>query len=1526
MHIYKYPNYVQPNLHYRSEIMKKTSIIFIIFALPLILHAASLKPVFENITILEGLSQSSVFCMRQDRQGFIWIGTEDGLNRYDGYGFSVFRPDPKDSSAIHSNNIRAIFEDPSGGLWIALRREGLNYFDFNTGKFSYFQHNPADSTSIIADDISSMIVDSDGFLWIVTRSGVDRLKGGSGIFEHIEIEKGGDNAIGIAAPSSIVQDYNGDIWLGMHPGGLYKFNRSKDAFEPFSMKLKQPVRKVREVIVDSQNTLWMNTEKGILKYDLQSNSPSLYTFKELPSVDTINSIMVDRKGYLWVATDANGLYIIDIRGGDIVHYGLKNDKKSNILDDYIWSLFEDRTGVIWVGTNSGISKFDPERDKFPLYQHDLDDNNTLPHNRVRCFYEDGEGIIWMGSWGGGLIRFNPVLEQFRQYLSQAGNPHSLPHNAVRTICGDGKNGMWVGTSMGMVHFDIKTQKFSPAEFKTSDERYLSIRSLLYDSKGNLWIGSDQHGVRLARAGSDTLEHIRQIPGNDNSLCCDSIRYIYEDMSGKIWIGTLDGLSVFTPETGGFTNYYPNSAKNGTVSSSNVECIYQTADETIWIGTGGGGLDKFLPADSSFKNYNKAEGLPNAVVYGILEDEKGELWLTTNGGLCRFNPQSETFRTYTPSDGVQSLEFNAGAFYKTRDGRIYAGGIAGFNAFYPNRIFDSQFPPQVAITSFGTPGNMVSYSPVLTSVFNSNQSKPLYLRFPSSDKVIQFEFAALHYANPAENRYAYMLSGFDKEWVYSDTRRFAAYTSLPAGKYFFRVKACNSDGVWNDVGITVPIMVVPPFYSAWWFRTILIFLLIASPTIYFYLRLKNVKDRSAVLGKLVQERTVELDQKNRQLAQILGERTIKLEETRDKLRTELDGKTQILARLDTLEKRYRFIFEMAVDGMLLLDNEVILDCNQSIVDMFKRDKLDLVGGSILDYSPAVQSDGEASKHKAERLFALANAGNPQRFEWIHIDSMGKDLYVEVILHRIDLVDKTYFFAILRDISERKRTEKELREKESKYRTLVESSLEGVYITQNHILKFCNQKFADMFSYKSPEELLGKNVRELVAEQSWNLVDEKVKERENGITDTIHYFFTCINSQGQEFEVEALGSRIEYDGAAAIHGVMRDVSQERRFEEQLRQAQKMEDIGRLAGGISHDFNNMLTTIMGYCDLAKDETNNNSVINEYLAEIGKGCEKAAELTKKLLAFSRRQTLRPLVLSLNDIITDIYKMLKRLIGENIQLYYLPPPEEWLTEVDPGQMEQILLNLAVNARDAMRGGGKLTIELRNETVSEEIRTSLENIPRGDYVVLTVSDSGEGIPERVRIHIFEPFFTTKPKGEGTGLGLATVYGIVKQSGGFIDVKSEEGEGTTFIIYIPRVIDKPKHEFFTEETFLPITGNESILLVEDDASLREMTVKILSRQGYNVTEAQNGEDAVAICQAMTAPVDLIVTDVVMPGISGVEAMARIREFWPDVKVLYMSGYSDKSLFKREILIEPIEYLSKPFDSVTISKKIRQVLDK
>jgi len=564
-------------------------------------------------------------------------------------------------------------------------------------------------------------------------------------------------------------------------------------------------------------------------------------------------------------------------------------------------------------------------------------------------------------------------------------------------------------------------------------------------------------------------------------------------------------------------------------------------------------------------------------------------------------------------------------------------------------------------------------------------------------------------------------------------------------------------------------------------------------------------------------------------------------------------------------------------------------------------------------------------KRSRMKERGEKPHPQ-YEFVALTKDGKEIEVEASVTDISYRGGIAVQGILRDITERKRAEKALRESEEKYRVLLGNLIDGIVIVNPEERFILVNKAAEELFGNPEGGLVGCCLEDFMTPKEFDKIQRQTQQRR--VLKKSVYETAIIRADGKERDILISATpQLDAEGNfIGAFGVIRDITDTKKLEDQFRQAQKMEAIGRLASGVAHDFNNLLMVISGHTELILMHLSPNDSLQHDLEQVKKAAVRASHLTRQLLAFSRKQVIQPRILNLNSIITDLEKMLRRLIKEDIEFETRLDPDVWSIKVDCGQIEQVIANLTVNASDAMPEGGKLTIETSNVELKKPYQSLEIEISPGSYVVLSVKDTGYGMTKELISQIFDPFFTTKPEGEGTGLGLSTVFGVVKQSDGYITVDTELGNGTTFKVFFHKAAgktDDSNHDLLADN--LP-TGDESVLVVEDEDDVRSMAVRILKRAGYKVKEARNGPDALKMCEEMEKPFDLIVTDMIMPMMRGTELIKRIREkYWHDIKALYMSGYTPDSAFQQEIIDKEAPYLQKPTGPVELAKKVREVLD-
>ena len=816
---------------------------------------------FESISIEQGLSQSVALSILQDSRGFMWFGTQDGLNRYDGYEFVVYKHDPEDPHSISDNFVQSIFEDRMGALWIGTNVGGLNRLDRQTKQFTRYQNDPENSHSLSGNDVVTIYEDTAGVLWIGTNgAGLNRFDPQTEQFVSYQNDVDDPYSLSNDAVVSIHEDRAGVLWVGTFGGGLCEFDRQTEQFIVYQNDPSDAQslggNSVQAICEDEAGALWIGTNAGGLNwFDRQSGQ--FVRFQSNPddprslSDDNVQAVYEDRSGTLWIGTGSAGLDRFDPETQQFIHYQHEPGDPHRLGGNSVQSIYQSEDGVLWVGTfggGLGLSKANLLTQQFAHYQHDPDDPHSLSFNVIWSIHEDQQGIIWMGTNGGGLNRFDRETQQFTRYLNYIDDPNSISNNVVWSVGEDREGTLWVGTPSGLDRFDRATEEFT-------HHPTFAVVSILEDQQGDLWVGT--LGGGLGRFDRDAQQFSFYVnDANDaHSLSDDSVVQVYEDREGVLWLATFNGgLDRFDRETERFAHYPHDPNDPHSLSSNTVLAVFQDREDVLWIATTGG-LDRLDRAQGAFTHYREKDGLPNDMAYGVLEDDQGFLWISTNGGLARLDPQTGTFKNYDVEDGLQSNEFNMSAYLRSSSGEMIFGGVNGFSAFYPDAIVDDPHVPPVAITGFQLFNEAVPVggdSPLQMPIEETEEIALTY-----RDDFFSFEFAALHYSSPEQNQFAYVMEGLEEDWNYVGTRRFAGYTSVPPGNYTFRVKAANGDGLWNELGASISIEVTPPFWQTWWFRVSTVVVGAGAVLAVFSLRVRNIEAQRRQLETQVKKRTREL---------------------------------------------------------------------------------------------------------------------------------------------------------------------------------------------------------------------------------------------------------------------------------------------------------------------------------------------------------------------------------------------------------------------------------------------------------------------------------------------------------------------------------------------------------------------------------------------------------------------------------------------------------------------------------------------
>ncbi|MBN2431149.1 MAG: response regulator [Acidobacteria bacterium] len=1343
---------------------------------------AQIQPAFWHLTSEDGLSQNSINDILQDRRGFVWIATQDGLNRYDGYDFQKYYHQPHDTNSLSNSDVTCLYEDRDGILWIGTVA-GLTCYNPVREQF----HRPvivsAEHEDLSTFRITCISADAGGRIWVGTENGLWQVGDAPQPPVCYRLDPQAVGSLSANYINDLQLDDQGRMWVATR-NGLAFWDEQVQRFVVFrhepGVPGSLPDNMVNCLLVNEAGTLWVGTnDTQFCSYSAEEGHFESFSVPE--SSAYIECIIQDGLGRIWFGTHGEGVRIWQPGADSVVICRQDPLNPASLAYDVATVLYRDRTDNIWVGTyGAGLAIWSPYGRKFDCFRH----NPLLPESlgvaSVRSLFEDREGRVWISGYNG-FDRYDPASQQFTHLDDRY--PQIRITRVIVEDPREPERGLWLGLEANdydLIKYDYRQDQIIQRIrlYDLFNIHVQTVYSLHIDSQGTLWAGTEQ-GLFVWSPGNGTYRHYRSDPRDPEGLSGNQINAILADpVRNCLWLGTeTGGLNRLDLATGRCRRFTGQPEQTDQVINERIVCITSDGEGRLWLGTFGG-LCRLDPDSGMFRNYTRRDGLANDTVYGILFDPLGRLWLSTNDGISRLNPQLERMRSFNVRDGLQSNEFNRNAYHQGRSGVFYFGGINGFNRFRPEDVTDNPHPPPLTLTELQIFNQPVAVGESVDGrvILEKSITDITRLDLDHTHQVFTLGFAALSYVFPEKNRYAYYLEGLESDWNYVGGRRFATYTNLPAGDYVFRLKGANNDGVWNETGLALRVVIHPPFWETWWFQLLLL---------------------TGIVGAIVGGH---------------------------------------LARTRGIEKRNLLLWQI---------NE----------------------------------------------------------------------------------------ALNKEIAERKRAEEALAGSEEKYRTITDNIHAGIYrLEMEGEGRFIevNPAMLSIFGYDNKQEFMNTPVMSLYVDPAGRPPFlEKV--RRDGFARNMELRLRKKDGTIIHCSVTAVAVRDKAGELRYLDGLVEDITQRRRLEAQIRQTQKMEVLGKLAGGIAHDFNNILTVINGRAQLMLMDLSPEDPHYRNVQEIMQTGERAEELIRQLLGFSRKQIIKPVELDVNMVIGRLESMLRRLIGEDIELRIHLTKELPLIKADAGQLEQIFLNLVINARDAIHERASSSVATKRILMETDALVLDETYVRehpgtseGDYVLCSVSDTGIGMNDDVREKIFEPFFTTKE--HGTGLGLATVFGIVKQNRGHVFVYSEPDKGSTFKIYWPAT-SGVRTDMALKESVLAreYGGRECILIVEDDRRVRRFAVDSLAALGYRVLEAADGPAALRMLEETTGRVDLLVTDVIMPHTSGRDLANQVQSLRPDIRVLFMSGYTDQYIVDNGTLAEGIQFIQKPFTLNALARRVREILD-
>ncbi len=1300
------------------------------------------NPHFDAIGVPQGLPQESVLAMVQDRQGFLWIGTQGGLSRYDGYRLVTYKSDPSAANSLADDRVNALLCDDQGRLWVGTRG-GLLRYDPTSNAFIRYLPPREDLQHPAALDVRALAADGKGGLWIATRYGLQHLDPSSGRFRTWRHDP--------TRPASLIDDEiwalatddAGELWVGTEAGldRLLPGTQEFDHFRIDDPAAPDPRRNaVWALLPESGGVLWVGTFGGLERWQFVDGHPQRQAFTAENGIapDTITSIVRDSHGRLWAGTFTQGLLRQDPGSNKFISYRHKDGDPYSLASNDVQSIYLTRDGCLWAGTwDEGLSRIDLESSSFERYVHLADSPEGLSDNRVGGISGDAGGL-WIATLGG-LDHFDRATGRITHFHHDAKDPASLGDDTVYSTFVDSQHRIWAGTAHGLNRYDPATSRFQVHHFIAGGSGDDAIFFIGESRTHRLWIGSHD-GLHDYDPVSGQTNSFHHDPANASSIGEGVVRKVLEDRRGNIWVATAGGLDRFNPVSEQFTHFRHDPRDPQSLIDNHVGDLFEDRDGEVWVGTAAG-LDHLLFAPDGgirFHAYTTREGLSNNLIGGILQDDRGLLWISTADGLTRFDPAREQFHNYDADDGLLDGTYLIASAYRDSDGALYFGNFHGLTGFHPEAVIENRIAPTVAITDLQIPGQSLIGTPPPEGVtLDHPLPETTAVRLPYAIGSFSIEFAALHFGDPGRNRFRYQLEGYDSSWTDADaSRRFVGYTHLDPGHYVFHVLAANENGVWSDPGASLSITITPPYWMTWWFRALLAACVLLSGTLAYRTRVIHLARRQVTLEKEVASRTAEVVQ---QKAIVEQQKTVAEQQRAEAERQRAEAERQRAeseARQKQVESAHRNIALLSEIGRELttkLDRESIVRTLYGHVD--KLMTTDVFGIGL--YRP--------ERELIDFPMTLARGGRYPPYT----RSMREpaQLAVWCVLHRSEI--------LINDIeADAGRYTDDLQ------RTVAAQKLGP---TQEGI------------DPGSPKSMI--------------YMPLLVENRVLGVVTAQSYQTGAY----QPHHVDMLRTLAAYC-AVALDNADAYVRLQK-MQDRLIQQEKMASLGRLVAGVAHEVNTPLgnirmstSIILQHVDalarrLQRGELQRSS-LESFLDTVrmsGSLIDGAAARVDELITTFKQLSMDPSSVRLRrfnasetlDLIVESLRPHTRAAGAMIVVDAEPAV---MLVGDPVRFEQVVTNLLTNAiRHGVDGrdNGRICITLRSG-------------PAG--VDLTVADNGVGIPEDLRSKIFEPFVTSKFGQGHSGLGLYLVHSIVTGIfRGTISVESTEGEGSLFAVHLPNAV-------------------------------------------------------------------------------------------------------------------------------------------
>ena len=1281
-------------------------------------------------------SHTRVGQIQEDNMGFIWLGTQDGLRRYDGRSsnsgtirLKPYRPEPGNSNSLRGAYVEVLFKGSDGNLWIS-SDHFLDRFDPVTEVFTHYPSAPGG----IEGQVYHISQDREGKMWLATDHGLVKLDPVTGKTVRYRHDSQEDSTLNSDIVRFTLETRDGAFWIAT-TSGLNVFDRQTGRVtRRIHMNVDLP-NALMTLLEDHEGVLWVSysSGNGLATVDRTTGVVSYYSTHERepdPSqLSGIEAILEDQDGTLWFGTQGSGILKLEKDRKQFIRYRNTPDDSTSLSEDYVYCLFQDREGGIWAGTSGGgINRFSTRPQPFRTYRHNRSNPQSLADDEVLSVLEDSRGTVWVGT-KGVLNRITRGAQgKSDQYTFYAATNRSLglASSVVVSMAEDRSGYLWFGTfGGGLNRLDPKTGRFKVYRHDPSDTGSLAddvVTSLFVDHNGVMWAGSDT-GISRFDAASDRFEVHRTA-----TEPISQYHSIAEDQHGNLWLATWHaGLQRFNPATGTFASYRYNPGGKG-ISSDWVNCVLVDRDGIVWAGTQAG-LNRLDPQTDAFTTFGEREGLSNSTVHGILQDSDGSLWLSTNNGLNKFDPRSNTFRHFYKSDGISANEFNRyGTSFQSSTGEMFFASYGGLTSFFPDHVGERD-APRVVLTDFQLNGKPVRVGP--DSPLKQSISSTRSITLNHTQNIFSLEFAALDFSSQEGIRFRYRLRDVETEWNQTDaTRRFVTYTNLSPGTYVFQVQCSNTPGIWNEPVYELSIRVLPAWWSTWWFRSLSVAVFLGLVWAAYRFRIRQLQHKFDQLRDVIE--------------------TIPAMAW-----TGLPDGSEAFANRRWTEYSGLSAKEAAGSGWMAA---VHADDRQEYGEKWRAS---LATGEPFECEARFRS----AATKEYRWF-LARAV-PVR------DTHGKILR---------------WYGKLNDIEDLKRAAETLRETETRFRTFVDHATDAFFVTEfgRGTIVDVNRRACENLGY-TREELIGKTVFDFDVDFSPEWLEQNVQPRvqagESMTFETRHR-----RKNGTVFPVEIRTRPFLHQGQFVSLALALDITERKQAEEERMRLRQLEAdlahinrvsmMGELAASVAHEVNQPLSGIVSNSSaclrwLAADPPNLDEV-REAVRDIIRDGKRAAAVIAHIRALTKRAQVLGEKLDLNETISEVLALVadetkKRRVVVRTQFAGDASP----VSGDRVQLQQVVLNLIMNAMEAMNDVDGST---------REIVITTQNLDE-DQVVVSVEDSGTGLDPNAANRIFEPFYTTKSG--GMGLGLSISRSIVESHGGRLWAAANEGPGTTFHFTLPK---------------------------------------------------------------------------------------------------------------------------------------------